>query len=179
MDLLNLIPKWMKTNPFKKKVVEPKATEKEKESFAKIILDKKNSPKPKKKKVSTIQSYEYDGITYKIGDKVICRSNEPHALWYGKIVEFWDNNGKWEVATPRVRNNRNGKVFTINGVIKPYSEELMATLRPLKPLEQWNSLVPEEARYTEDEIKRKEELFKKKERFMATKKVKGSLPEGK
>ena len=55
----------------------------------------------------------------------------------------------------------------------------MTTLRGLKPLEQWNSLVPEEARYTEDEIKRKEELFKKKERFMSTKKVKGSLPTGK
>lgn len=166
--------KWL--NPFKKKEVKPKVTEEAKESFAKIILDKKNNKSPKKKKVVSKTSYEINGITYKIGDKVICRSNEPHPLWVGKIVEFWDNDGKWETATPRVRNIRTGKIWGVNGVIKPYSEELMRTLRDLKPLEQWNSLVPEEARYTEDEIKRKEELFKKKERFMSTKKVKGSLP---
>jgi hypothetical protein len=167
--------KWFK-NPFKKKEVKPKVTEEAKESFAKIILDKKNNKTPKKKKFVSKTSYEIGGITYKVGDKVICRSNEPHPLWVGKIVEFWDNEGKWETATPRVRNIRTGKIWGVNGVIKPYSEELMKTLRGLKPLEQWNSLVPEEARYTEDEIKRKEELFKKKERFMATKKVKGSLP---
>jgi hypothetical protein len=36
-----------------------------------------------------------------------------------------------------------------------------------------------EVRYTEEEIKRKEIQFKKKERFYSTKKVKGSLPKKK
>lgn len=165
-------------NPFKKaeKKPDPRITDKDRESFAKIVLEKKNTQNVKKKKHNFKSEYEIGGHLYKIGDKVICRSNEPHPLWVGKIVEFWDNKGKWETAIPRVRNIRTGKIWGVNGVIKPYSEELMNSLRGLKPLEQWNFLVPEEVRYTESEIKRKEELFKKKERFMSTKKVKGSLP---
>jgi hypothetical protein len=167
--------KWF-ANLFNKKV-EPQVTEKDKEAFAKIILDKKNPPK--KVKHVPIKKYEYQGTVFNIGDKVICRSNEPHPLWVGEIVEFWDNEGKWETATPRVKNDRTGKVWGVNGVIKPYSKELMSILKPLKPLEQWNSLVPVEVRYTEEEIKRKEIQFKKKERFYSTKKVKGSLPKKK
>ena len=41
----------------------------------------------------------------------------------------------------------------------------MNTLRPLKPLEQWNYLVPEEARYSEEQMLKKEEFFKKREKF--------------
>lgn len=160
--------KWLK-NPFKKEKVEPKVTEKAKESFAKIILDKKNPPKKKKKFVSK-ETYVINGITFKVGDKVICRSNEPHPLWFGKIVEFWDNEGRWETTTPRVRNTRTGKIWGVNGVIKPYSEELMSSLRPMKPLEQWNYLVPEEARYTTEEMTRKEESFKKREKGFLPKK---------
>lgn len=147
---------WFK-KPFKKKF---KVSEESKEALAKIIVDKKNPPKKKKK--GSKKTYEINGVTYTVGDKVICRSSEPHPLWYGKIVEFWDNEGKWENATPRVRNNRNGKVWGVNGIIKPYSEELMNSLKVLKPLEQWNHLVPEEIRFTEEEMLRKEETFKNK-----------------
>lgn len=174
---MNFIPEWMKRNPFKKKV-DPRITDKDRESFAKIILDKKNPPKKQNKYISK-ESYEIQGVKFKIGDKVIVRSNEPHPLWVGKIVEFWDNKGKWEVAVPRVRNIRTGKIWGVNGIIKPYSEELMTTLRPLKPLEQWNSLVPTEVRYTEVEMKRKEENFIKRERFASKNNVKGSLPKKK
>ena len=153
-------------NPFKRaeKKPDPRITDKDRESFAKIVLDKKKTQTPKKKH-KTKTEYEIGGHLYKIGDKVICRSNEPHPLWVGKIVEFWDNKGKWETAVPRVRNIRTGKIWGVNGVIKPYSEELMNTLRPLKPLEQWNYLVPEEARYSEEQMLKKEEFFKKREKF--------------
>jgi len=160
---------WVK-NPFKRKKVDPRVTDKDRESFAKIILDNKNQTKIKKKKFVTKDTYEINGIKYNIGDKVICRSNEPHPLWYGKIVEFWDNEGKWQTAVPRVRNNRTGKVWGVNGVIQPYTEELMSKLRKMKPLEQWNSLVPEDVRYTEEEMKRKEENFKKREKSLPIKK---------
>lgn len=156
-------------NPFKK-VEKNLVTDKERESFAKIVLDKKNANQPKKKKYNSKTEYEIAGRTYKIGDKVICRSNEPHPLWVGKIVEFWDNKGKWETAVPRVRNIRTGKIWGVNGIIKPYSEDLMSSLRPLKPLEQWNFLAPEEAKYTEEEMTKKEELFKKREKILSNKK---------
>lgn len=150
--------KWLKgINPFKKKIKSPKVTDKDRESFAKIILDKKNNKKENqnKKKYKPINTYIIEGIEFKVGDKVICRSNEPHPLLVGKIIEFWDNNGKWGRAVPRVKDTRNGRVWNANGVVKPYSEDLMSSLRHLKPLEQWNFLVPEEARYTEAEIKKK------------------------
>ena len=149
---------WFK-NPFKKKV-EPRITQKDRESFAKIVLDKQN-PTKKKKYVSK-ETYEITGITFKIGDKVICRSNEPHPLMVGKILEFWDNEGKWETSVPVVRNIKTGKVVNVHGVVKPYSKELMDTLKTMKPLEQWNSLVPEEVRYTEEQMLLKEENFKKR-----------------
>jgi hypothetical protein len=149
-------------NPFKKKVV-TKVTDEQKEAFAKIILNKKKQQEGKpNKKYKTIETYEIGGITFKIGDKVICRSNEPHPLLVGKIIEFWDNGGKWETAVPIVRNFRNGKRITAHGVVKPYSNDLMDSLRKLKPLEQWNTFVPEEVRYTSDEMEKKEKLFKAK-----------------
>lgn len=148
--ILNYLPSWLK----KKKTV--KNTE-DKDVKSLINLLKKED-----KKTPKIERYEYQGHTYKIGDKVICRSNEPHPFWYGKIVEFWDNNGKWNTAVPRVRNLKTGKVWGVNGIIKPFSKELVEKLKTMKALEQWNYLAPEEARYTESEMKLKEEKFKKK-----------------
>lgn len=164
---------WLSSiNPFKRaeKKPDPRITDKDRESFAKIVLDKKNTKTPKKKKYVSKTEYEIGGHVYKVGDKVICRSNEPHPLWVGKIVEFWDNKGQWETAVPRVRNVRTGKIWGVNGVIKPYSEDLMKTLRPLKPLEQWNHLVPEEARYSEEQMLKKEEFFKNREKILSKKK---------
>ena len=163
MKLLELIK-----NPFKKKKADPRVTDKDKEAFAKIILGKKNGDK--KVKYVPIQTYEIKGVTYKIGDKVICRSNEPYPLLIGKIIEFWDNEGKWSNAVPVVRNLRTGKRFNVHGVIQPYSEELMSKLRPMKPLEQWNYLVPEEVRYTQEEMDKKEVNFKMREKSLPTKK---------
>lgn len=155
-------------NLFKKKEkIKPVVSDEAKEAFAKIVLEQK---KNKTKKHKPKETCEIQGHTFKIGDKVICRSNEPYPLMVGKIIEFWDNEGKWSNAIPVVRNNGNGKKFNVHGVVKPYSQELMDTLRPMKPLEQWNHFVSEEVRYTEEEMKRKEEAFEERKKFLPKKK---------
>jgi len=149
-------------NPFKKKVDET-VTDADREAFVRVVTNT-----PKKEKVTTKTkyveptSYVIHGIEYKIGDKVICRSNQPEPLWIGKIVNFWDNKGKWMSVIPQIRNVRSGKIYGFMGAIRPYSEELMITLREMKPLEQWNHLIPEELRYTEEQIKRKEDNYLKR-----------------
>ena len=157
-------------NPFKKekKSVVTDNKDKAAEAFAKIITQRKNEQKPKKFKIK--ETCEIQGHTFKIGDKVICRSNEPYPLMVGKIIEFWDNQGKWSQPIPVVRNNRTGKKFNVHGIVKPYTQELMDTLRPMKPLEQWNYFVSEDVKYTEEEMKRKEEAFEKREKFLPKKK---------
>lgn len=160
------ITNWFK-NPFKRKI---KVTEEEKKAFGKIILDVKNKDEIKKKKYTSKESYQIDEYLFNVGDKVICRTNEPYPLLVGKIVEFWDNEGKWEKVVPVVRNIRTGKKFNVHGIIKPYSTELLNILKPMKPLEQWNYFVPEDVRYTEEEMKRKEEAFSKREKVLPNKK---------
>jgi len=122
------------------------------------------------KKYKSLKEYEIDGHLFKVGDKVICRTNEPYPLMIGKIIEFWDKEGKREKAIPVVRNLTNGKKFNVHGIVKPYSKELLEILKPLKPLEQWNYFVPQEFRYTEEEMLKKEENFKKREKFLPNKK---------
>jgi len=173
--LVNNIIKKMKILEFLKKPFGSKkntSINEDQESLGKIILDLKNKQNQELKKEvkPKLLTYEIDNHTFKVGDKVICRTNEPYPLLVGKIVEFWNNNGKWEKAVPVIRNISNGKKFNAHGVIKPYSEELLNTLKPMKALEQWNYLVPEEVRYTEEEIKKKEESFKKREKFLPNKK---------
>ena len=85
---------------------------------------------------------ERDGYTFKLGDKVICRSNEPNPLVIGEIVEFWDNDGKWTNCIPYIKDE-NGKLWGCMGIIRPYSEKLMTELKHLRPLEQWNYFVDE------------------------------------
>ena len=166
---MNLL-KILFSNPFKKQTWDrkEKVSKESKEAFVKLISDKKNNKK--QKKPNSKESAEIQGNLLKIGDKVICRSNEPYPIMVGKIIEFWDNEGKWETVVPVVKNNRTGKKFNVHGIVKPYSEELMDTLRPMKPLEQWNYFVPEDVRYTEEEMKRKEEAFEKREKFLPKKK---------
>lgn len=154
-------------NPFKKEK-KPEVSEKAKEAFARVITERKNEQKPKKIKLK--ETCEIQGHNFKIGDKVICRSNEPYPLMVGKIIEFWDNQGKWSQPIPVVRNSRTGKKFNVHGIVRPYSEDLMDTLRSMKPLEQWNHFVSEDVRYTEEEMKLKEEAFQKREKFLPKKK---------
>ena len=153
--LSNYIPSWLGR----------KKSTKNPDDVKPLINLIKKEVKEEKKSNKKITTYEYQGNTYKIGDRVICRSNEPHPFWIGKIVEFWDNNGKWSTAVPRVRNLRSGKVWSVNGIIRPMTKELVDTLKTMKPLEQWNYLAPEEAKYTESEMKIKEENFSKRHKL--------------
>jgi hypothetical protein len=158
-----------------KEIFKKTFNKKEKESFKKDELKKdleilKSIKKTPKNTFEPKKEHEIEGILFKIGDKVICRSNEPYPIIIGKIIEFWDNEGKWPRPVPVVRNNRNGKKFNVHGIIKPYSEGLLDTLKNLKPLEQWNYLAPKEAQYTQEEILKKEEFFKKREKILPNKK---------
>jgi len=148
-------------NPFKKKVDET-VTDADREAFVRVVTNTPKKEKVTKPKYVPLTSCIIDELTYNIGDKVICRSNEPEPLLVGKIIEFWDNNGKWSTPVPQVKEERTGKVRGVMGAIRPHSHELMVILREMKPLEQWNYLIPEELRYTKEEIKRKEDNYLKR-----------------
>lgn len=112
-----------------------------------------------------IKEYHYKRIDgefiFKVGDKVICRSNEADPLMVAEIVYFWDNDGKWADPIPHVKDS-NEKIWGVMGIIRPYSDELYQTLIKLKPLEQWNYFVPKEYQYTEQEMERKELFYQTK-----------------
>jgi len=105
-----------------------------------------------------LSEIERDGYTLTLGDKVICRSNEPNPLIIGEIVEFWDNDGKWSNCIPHIKDETD-KVWGCMGIIRPYSEELMSELKDLKPLEQWNYFVDEPYKYTPEKMDQKEKRY--------------------
>jgi hypothetical protein len=105
-----------------------------------------------------LSEIERDGYTFRLGDKVICRSNEPDPLVIGEIVEFWDNDGKWTNCIPYIKDE-NGKLWGCMGIIRPYSEKLMAELKHLRPLEQWNYFVDEPYKYTPKKMDQKEKRY--------------------
>ena len=110
-----------------------------------------------------VNQYEIKGHTYKLGDKVIGRSNECDPLLIGTITELWNNDGNWVGCIPQIKDD-NGDVFGAMGIIKPYTEELIKTLEPMRPLEQWNYLLDEKSKkihsYTEEEMDKKEKQYK-------------------
>lgn len=109
-----------------------------------------------------INEYRIKGHLYKLGDKVISRSNECDPLLIGTLVEFWDNNGKWDNCIPQIKDNK-GKVWGSMGILKPYSDELIEVLKPMRPLEQWNYLLEDNLKkyysFTEEEMDRKEKQY--------------------
>lgn len=111
-----------------------------------------------------ITQYVIKGVMYKLGDKVICRSNECNPLMVGTIVEFWDNDGYWSNCIPQVKDE-SGEVWGVMGTIVHYTDELFETLTPMRPLEQWNYLLPENVKemysYTEEDMDRKEKQYKR------------------
>lgn len=103
------------------------------------------------------------GITYKLGDRVICRTNECNPLMVGTIIEWWDNNGKWSSAIPQIKDELDGKVWSHMGTIVHYTDELFNTLKPMRPLEQWNYLLPDNLKemysYSEENMVKKEKQY--------------------
>jgi hypothetical protein len=110
-----------------------------------------------------INEHKIKGVIYKLGDKVICRSNECDPLMVGSIIEWWDNNGKWTNPIPQIKDDLDGQVWTHMGTIVHYTDELFNTLKPMRPLEQWNYLLPDNVKeiysYSEGDMDRKEKQY--------------------
>jgi hypothetical protein len=150
--------KWFK-NLFKRKSMEEKL--KNLEPLAQLIEDKKE-----KNEWTPRTEYIKKGTTFKIGDKVIGRSNECDPLLIGEIVEFWDNEGKWDNCIPYVKDE-NGEVWGVMGHLVHYSDGLYQDIKDLRPLEQWNYFLPGDSpyRYTEKAMEKKEKAYKERQNF--------------
>lgn len=71
-----------------------------------------------------------------IGDKVIVRSNNDEPL----LIGFYHGEETFPNSSVPVVKDEQGGIWYCLGIIKPFSEELMAELAPLSPKEQWNKL---------------------------------------
>jgi hypothetical protein len=114
-----------------------------------------------------ITEYKIKGYLHKLGDKVVCRSNEPTPILVGEIVEFWDNNGKWDSCIPQIKD-KNGEIWGVMGIIKPYTDELLETLLPMRALEQWNYLLDDNVKehsYSEVDMEKKEKQYNRVQKF--------------
>jgi hypothetical protein len=125
--------------------------------------------KKKKKTYEEPTEYRYkrtDGeYIFKLGDKLICRSNEPDPLLVGELVSLWDNEGKWPDPIPYVKDEE-GEIWGVMGIIRPYSDELYNELSKLKPLEQWNYFVTDKYKYNEEVMEQKEDFYKKRKKSL-------------
>ena len=137
-----------------------------KKSRSEVVDDMVKLLKPKDTGINIVYEdlteYDIRGYRFKLGDKVICRSNEIEPILIGEIVEFWDNEGKWSDCIPYVKDVK-GDVFGVMGLIKPYTEELFNEIKGLHPLKQWNHMVGDDVKfhYTDEQIKKKESRNKR------------------
>lgn len=115
--------------------------------------------------VFKLKTYEKNGTTFKLGDKVLVRSNECGPLLIGNIVEFWDNGGKWSDCIPQIVDS-NGNVWGAMGIMKLYTDELYNKIKDFRSLEQWNYFLPSDSplKYSEESMVKKEEAHKKREK---------------
>jgi hypothetical protein len=125
-----------------------------------LIEDKSKPLRNSTPKYQFKEEYQIKGQNFKLGDKVIGRSNECDPLLIGEIVEFWDNDGKWSTCIPYVKDE-NGDVWGNMGHLVHYSDELYEKIKDLKPLEQWNYFLPEDSpyKYTEEVMERKQKAY--------------------
>lgn len=80
------------------------------------------------------------GVTYKIGDRIICRSNEPGNLDVGVLIGFDNNEGKWSNSIPMYKSDITGKSYLGMGIIRHFSKSLVELLNTMSDLEQYNFL---------------------------------------
>jgi len=120
-----------------------------------FLLDLKKS---KVEYIKIIDEHEIDGHLFKLGDKVLTKSNECDTYVVGKIVSFYNNSGKWDNPIPYVESNK-GYVMSVMGIMKPYTKELENSIKILKPLEQWNYFVDDDYKYSEEEMVKKESKY--------------------
>lgn len=138
-----------------------------KRNFGSVRMSQTEEPKPIiEEDYIPKDEYTIKGTLYKIGDRVITKSNECDPLLVGTIVEFWDNNGVWDSCIPYIEDD-NGEVCGVMGHITHYDEKIMEDLEGLRPLEQWNYFLPEDSsyRYSEEDMDRKEQAYQKKKEF--------------
>lgn len=72
-------------------------------------------------------------MKFNIGDRVIVRSNENEPLVQGVITDYMHGH-------PIIRVD--GQPMLVMSHIRPYSRDLWHFLQKMKPIEQWNYLVP-------------------------------------
>lgn len=76
-------------------------------------------------------------IRFKLGDKVIARSNEPGPYLIGEVVVEDTFPEKTSTPFPTIRTS-DGKEYTPGGIIHPYDEYKCKALDKLLWWEQWN-----------------------------------------
>jgi len=85
---------------------------------------------------------------FDIGDRVIVRSNEPDPLMIGEYLGDQESGGGSLI--PLVRSESDKKTYLVLGIIRKYSDELMAELEGMNPKEQWNHLCHPHMKYELD-----------------------------
>lgn len=76
---------------------------------------------------------------YKIGDKVIVRSNEPEPYIIGTLIRY-EEIGRDLSQIEIVKCSETSDEYWCGGIIKLYSKELKETLDKMPFIEQWNYL---------------------------------------
>ena len=72
-----------------------------------------------------------------VGTRVIVRSNEDEPIKGGILVRYEQIHS---ATIPVVQFEDDGKLYMCMGIVRPYSDELMTTLFPMTPKEQWDHL---------------------------------------
>lgn len=113
--------------------------------------------KPKIKEKNKINYFEKNSNKFFIGDKVITKSNDCVDYKIGVITSLIELGSNKNII-PKIESQK-GEIYSTSGLIIPYNEKIEKELNDLKPLEQWNYLVPKEVRYTKKEMELKESKY--------------------
>ena len=85
-------------------------------------------------------TYTHHGVTFKVGDRVISRSNEPDPLMIGTMIRVALVT-KGKCPTPIVQDEKDGKEYLCFSLLRHYDETLLAKLSGMETLEQYNYLL--------------------------------------
>jgi hypothetical protein len=77
-------------------------------------------------------------INYPVGSRVIVRDNENSKYRIGELVRWESPNMDDKNWFPFVKMEDDKKEYLVMGIIRHYSNELIAVMDKLTPREQWN-----------------------------------------
>lgn len=77
---------------------------------------------------------------FKIGDRVISRSNQDIPLMIGTVTGFDNFENPRNDDFPIVKCEKTNKEYICLSILRPYSEQLLKELEGKNPKEQWNYL---------------------------------------